>query len=49
VIGHFRELPASTLTRPRTTWVKPHWRGDAKLGIISKQRDVHFVSDGAPE
>jgi len=41
VMGHFRDLPALN----KMAWVKPHWRGDAKLGVISKERDVVYIPD----
>lgn len=39
VIGHIR-LRRSDEPLGEWTWVRPHWRGDASLGIILKERTV---------
>jgi hypothetical protein len=39
VLGHFRVYTKRQET-PKMAWVPPHWRGDAKLGIVYRDRDV---------
>jgi hypothetical protein len=39
VIGHFRTYTKGR-EQPRISWVPPHWRGDAKLGILVHERTV---------
>lgn len=40
VIGHIR-LHHANEPFGEWSWVKPHWRGDAGIGIVLKEREVH--------
>ncbi|MFS8180869.1 hypothetical protein ACMG4P_04825 [Pseudovibrio denitrificans] len=39
VMGHFRELRKGRL-EPVFIWVHGHWRGDARKGVVVKEREV---------